>query len=343
MPTMKAIRIHAHGGLDQLRIDDIARPTPGPGQVLVEIKAAALNMLDLWVRRGIPGVPLPVILGSDGAGIVREVGQGASQFKPGDEVLVHPGAGCGSCGDCQNGREQYCQKYSILGEHHDGLMAELVALDEAQLIRKPANIGFEEGAAIPLVFLTAWEMVVNKGQIKPWNTVLVWGASSGVGSAAVQIAKAYGARVITTAGTAKLDRARALGADVVLDHYTQDIAKEIKQLTGGRGIDLIIDHTGVKSWGASTRSLARGGKLIVCGSTTGFEVSMDLRFLYIRQQSILGSTMGPRGDMTPILKLVEAGRLRGVVDRVFPFTEIAQAHEYIETGKHFGKVCLGFA
>lgn len=340
IPTMKAIRIHAHGGLDQLRIDELPRPTPGPGQVLVEMKAAALNMLDLWVRRGIPGVPLPVILGSDGAGIVRELGAGAAQFKVGDEVLLHPGSGCGMCGDCLNGREHYCPKYAILGEHHDGVMAEYVAIGEQHLIRKPVNIGFEEGAAIPLVTLTAWEMVVNKGAIKPWSTVLVWGASSGVGSMAVQIARAYGARVIATAGTAKVERARTLGADFVLDHYTQDVAKEIKQLTGGRGCDLIIDHTGVKTWGASTRSLAKGGRLVVCGSTTGPEVSMDLRFLYIRQQSILGSTMGSRGDMVPILKLVEAGKLRGIVDRIFPFAEIATAHEYLETGKHFGKVIL---
>ena len=337
---MKAIRIHAHGGTDQLRIDELPRPKPRPGQVLVEIKAAALNMLDLWVRRGIPGVPLPVILGSDGAGIVRELGEGATQFKIGDEVLVHPGHGCGMCGECLSGREQYCPKYELFGEHHDGLMAEYVAVAEHHLIRKPANIGFEEGAAIPLVALTAWEMVVNKGAIKPWNTVLIWGASSGVGTAAVQIAKAYGARVITTAGTTKLDRARALGAEVVLDHYQQDIAKEVKQLTAGRGCDLIIEHTGVKTWAASMRSLAKGGRLVLCGATTGPEVSMDLRFLFARQQTIMGSTMGPRGDMFPILKMAEAGKLRAFVDRIFPFAEIAQAHEYLEAGKHFGKVIL---
>jgi NADPH:quinone reductase-like Zn-dependent oxidoreductase len=244
------------------------------------------------------------------------------------------------CAECLQGREHYCPRYGILGENRDGLMAEYVALGEQHFIGKPANIGFDEGASIPLVYLTAWEMVVNKGAVKPWSTVLVWGASSGVGSAAVQIAKAYGARVITTAGTAKLERARALGADVVLDHYQQDIAKEIKQLTQGRGCDLIIEHTGVKTWAPSMRSLAKGGRLVLCGATTGFEVSMDLRFLFARQQTIMGSTMGSRGDMVPILKLVEDGRLRATVDRVFPFEEIAQAHEYLEAGKHFGKVVL---
>jgi NADPH:quinone reductase-like Zn-dependent oxidoreductase len=337
---MKAIRIHAHGGVDQLLIDEMPKPTPGRGQVLVEMKAAGLNMLDLWVRRGIPGVPLPVILGSDGAGVVRELGEGTKWFTKGDEVLVLPGYGCGMCGECQNGREHYCARYGILGENRDGVMADYVTLGEQHLIRKPANISFEEGASIPLVYLTAWEMVVNKGAIKPWNTVLVWGASSGVGSAAVQIAKAYGARVITTAGTTKLERARTLGADVVLDHYQQDIAKEIKQLTSGRGCDLIIEHTGVKTWAASMRSLAKGGRLVLCGSTRGPEVSIDLRFLFARQQTIMGSTMASRGDMVPILKMVEAGKLRAVVDRVFPFDEIAQAHEYLEAGKHFGKVVL---
>jgi NADPH:quinone reductase-like Zn-dependent oxidoreductase len=340
---MKAIRIHAHGGFDQLRIEDLPKPAPGPGQVLVQIKSAALNMLDLWVRRGIPGVPLPIVMGSDAAGVVVELGAGAAHFKVGDEVLVHPGYGCGQCGDCQNGREQYCPRYGILGENHQGVMAEYVALGEQHLIRKPANIGFDEGAAIPLVYITAWEMVVNKGAIKPWNTVLVWGASSGVGSAAVQIAKAYGARVIATAGTTKLERAKTLGADVVLDHYTQDIAKEIKALTGGRGCDLVIEHTGAKTWTPSMRSLGKGGRLVLCGATTGFDVQVDLRFLFSRQQTIMGSTMGARGDMVPILKLVEQGRLRGVVDRVFPFDQIAAAHEYLETGKHFGKVILKVA
>lgn len=340
---MKAIRIHAHGGLDQIHLDDLEAPKPSLGQVLVEMKASALNMLDLWVRRGIPGVPLPVTLGSDGAGVVRETGSGNSRFQPGDEVLVQPGYGCGVCNACLQGKEHYCNRYSILGEHSDGVQAQFVVLNEKQLIRKPGNISFEEGAAIPLVFLTAWEMVVNKGGVQPWNTVLVWGASSGVGSAAVQIAKAYGARVITTAGTEKLEKAKALGADVVLDHYRQDIAKEMKQITGGAGADLVIDHNGVKTWQASQRSLARGGKLVICGSTTGPEIQMDLRFLYIRQQSILGSTMACGGDLYPILQLVEAGRLRGVVDRVFPYTQVAQAHEYLESGQHFGKVVVSFS
>ncbi|MBI3935053.1 MAG: zinc-binding dehydrogenase [Acidobacteria bacterium] len=340
---MKAIRIHAHGSFDQLRIDDLAPPALGPRQVLIEIQAAALNQLDLWVRKGIPGVPLPVILGADAAGVVRDVGSAVTQWKPGDRVLGQPGAGCGLCQQCKDGKENYCLRYGIAGEHFNGYQAQLVALDETMVLPMPSGIGFEEGAAIPLVYLTAWEMLVNKARVQPGDTVLVIGASSGVGSAAVQIARLHGARVIATAGTSKVERANALGADAVLDHYQQDIAKEVKTFTGGRGVDIVIDHVGSATWQASLRSLAKGGQLILCGATTGPEVKMDLRFLFLRQQSILGSTMGRRGDLLHVLKHVEAGKLRGVVDKVFPFTEVAAAHQHLESGQQFGKVILKFA
>ena len=340
---MKSIRIHAHGGVEQLRIDDVEQPRPGPRQILMEVKAAALNHLDLWIRKGLPGLRLPLTLGSDGSGVVKEVGSEVTQFSVGDRVLAQPGYGCGSCQDCLGGRENYCPKYGIIGEHFDGVQAHFAVLDEAQVIHQPSNISFEEGAAIPLVYLTAWEMVVNKCAVKPTDTVLVVAASSGVGSAAVQIARAHGARVIATAGTAKLEKARALGADFVLDHYKQNVAKEVKKITGGRGAEIVVDHAGSATWESSMRSLAKGGKLTLCGSTTGFQVSFDLRFLFIRQQSILGSTMGTRSDMFRILQLVEAGKMKGVVDRVFPFTEVAKAHEYLESGQQFGKVILSFA
>jgi NADPH:quinone reductase-like Zn-dependent oxidoreductase len=339
---MKAIRIHAHGGLDQLKIDDLPTPTPGSRQILVEIKAAALNQLDIWVRKGIPGVHLPIIMGSDGVGVVKEVGSEVTQFKIGDRVLAQPGFGCGLCRECLGGRENFCPKYGIVGEHSSGVQAQYIALDEDKAIQAPTNLSFEECAAIPLVFLTAWEMLVNKCGVKPGDTVLVVAASSGVGGAAVQIARAFGARVITTAGTSKLEKAKALGADAVIDHYKQDVAKEIKQLTGGRGCDIVVDHAGAASWPSSMKSLAKGGKLVLCGHTTGHEVTFDLRFLYIRQQSILGSTMGNRSDMYRILQLAKEGKLKGVVDKVFPFTEVAKAHEHLESGQHFGKVVLNF-
>ena len=340
---MKAIRIHAHGGVEQLRIDELEMPRPGPREVLIEVQAAALNHLDIWVRKGLPCLHLPLILGSDASGVVKEAGKEVTQFASGDRVLAQPGFGCGLCQDCLGGRENYCLRYGIRGEHSNGAQAQFVALDEAHVIRLPSNVSFEEGAAIPLVYMTAWEMLVNKCGVKPTDTVLVVAASSGVGSAAVQIARVYGARVIATAGTAKLEKARALGAEAVLDHYKQDVAKEVKKLTGGRGVDIVVDHAGSASWQASMRSLAKGGKLVVCGATTGPEVSVDLRFLYIRQQSILGSTMGLRADMFRILQLVEAGKMKGVVDKVFPFSEVAKAHEYLESGQQFGKVILSFA
>ena len=340
---MKSIRIHAHGGVEQLRIEDVEQPRPGPRQILVEVKAAALNHLDLWVRKGLPGLRLPLTLGSDGSGVVKEVGNEVTQFSVGDRVLAQPGYGCGSCQDCLGGRENYCPKYGIIGEHFDGVQTQFAVLDEAKAIRQPSNISFEEGAAIPLVYTTAWEMLVNKCCVKPADSVLVVAASSGVGSAAVQIARAHGARVIATAGTTKLEKARALGADFVLDHYKQDVAKEVKKITQGRGVEIVVDHAGSATWESSMRSLAKGGKLTLCGCTTGYQVSLDLRFLFIHQQSILGSTMGTRGDMFRILQLVEAGRMKGVVDKVFPFTEVAKAHEYLESGQQFGKVILSFA
>ena len=339
---MKAIRIHAHGGLDQLRVDELEIPRPSPREVLIEIKAAALNHLDLFVRKGLPGVPLPVILGSDGAGVVKEVGSQVTQFAVGDKVIPQPGYGCGLCPECLSGRENYCLKYGIIGEHANGVQAQYVVFDESRVVHMPSNIGFEEAAAIPLVYITAWEMVVNKCAVKPTDTVLVVAASSGVGSAAVQIARAHGARVIATAGPAKLEKAKALGADAVLDHYKPDWAKEVRQLTGGRNCDIVVDHNGTATWQSSIKCLAKGGKLVTCGATKGFDVSIDLRGIFIRQQSILGSTMGDRGDMFRIMQLVQAGKLKGVVDKVFPYTDVARAHEYLETGQQFGKVILSF-
>ena len=339
---MKAVRIHEHGGVGQLRIEDLDPPQPGPGEILIGVRAAALNQLDLWVRKGIPGVKLPLILGSDAAGVVEQVGSGVTQFSVGDKVLPQPGFGCSRCQECQSGRDHYCRQYGILGEHKDGVQAQQIVVRENRAVRMPAHLSFEEGAAIPLVYLTAWEMVVNKAGVRPGDTVLAVAVSSGVGSAAVQISKAHGARVIATAGTTKLDRARALGADWVLDHYKQDIAKEVKAITGRRGADIVVDHVGAATWQASLRSLGKGGTLVLCGSTTGPEIKMDLRFLFIRQQSILGSTMGSSGDLFRILDMVEAGKLRGVVDKVFPFSEVAAAHQYLESGQHFGKVVLSF-
>ncbi|MFI5176725.1 MAG: zinc-binding dehydrogenase [Terriglobia bacterium] len=344
---MKAIRIHQHGGSNELRIDDIPIPQIKPNEVLLEVKATSLNHLDLWVRNGMPGVrlPLPLILGSDASGVVREVGELVKEIKVGDRVLVTPGYGCGKCGECCSGRENYCLKYSICGEHGDGIQAENLAVESRRLLPMPPDLSFEEGAAIPLVFLTAWEMLVNKAGVQPWHTVLVWSASSGVGSAAVQIAKLFGARVVTTAGgTDKVTKARQLlNADAVIDYRAQDVTKEVRSLTGGRGADIVVDHVGEATWEQSMRSLAKGGKLVFCGATTGPQVSFDMRFLFFKQQSILGSTMGDRGDLFKVLELVQRGKLKGVVDRTFDIEAIREAHDYLESGKQFGKVIVRFS
>jgi len=344
---MKAIRIHQHGNLDQLRIDDVPIPRIRPNEVLLEVKSTSLNHLDLWVRNGIPGVtlPLPMILGSDASGVVKETGEWVKGVHDGDRVLVVPGYGCGKCEECFSGRENFCSDYAIRGEHGDGVQAEYMAIDSHQILPMPSNISFDEGASIPLVYLTAWEMLVNKARIQPWHTILVWSASSGVGSAAVQIAKLFGARVFTTAGgPEKVAKARQLlEADAVIDYQTQDVVKEIRGLTRGRGADVVVDHVGAATWEKSLRSLAKGGKLVFCGATTGPTVSFDLRFVFFKQQSILGSTMGDRADLIKVLKFVEAGKLRGLVDRTFDVEAIRDAHGYLESGKQFGKVIVRIA
>ncbi|MBZ5555064.1 MAG: zinc-binding dehydrogenase [Acidobacteriia bacterium] len=344
---MRAIRIHKHGGADNIRIDDIPVPSLKPHEALLEVKSTSLNHLDLWVRNGMPGVqlPLPLILGSDASGVVKEVGTSVKNVKVGDRVLVVPGYGCGACEECFSGRENYCLEYALYGEHGDGIQAENLAIDSRRLLPMPSNISFDEGAAIPLVYLTAWEMLVNKAGVQPWHTVLVWSASSGVGSAAVQIAKLYGARVVTTAGGPdKVAKAKQLlSPDAVIDYRAQDVVKEMRSITRGLGADIVVDHVGQATWEKSLRSLAKGGKLVFCGATSGPNVSFDLRYVFFKQQSILGSTMGNRGDLFKVLQLVEHGKLRGVVDRTFDVEAIREAHEYLESGKQFGKVIVRFA
>jgi NADPH:quinone reductase-like Zn-dependent oxidoreductase len=344
---MRAIRIHKHGGAGEIRIDDIPIPPIKPHEALLEVKSTSLNHLDLWVRNGMPGVqlPLPLVLGSDASGVVKEIGATVKNIKVGDRVLVVPGFGCGECEECFSGRENYCLDYGIYGEHGDGIQVENLAVDSRRLLRMPSNISFDEGAAIPLVYLTAWEMLVNKAGVQPWHTVLAWSASSGVGSAAVQIAKLYGARVVTTAGgPEKVAKAQqVLSPDAVIDYRTQDVVKEIRAITHGRGADIVVDHVGQATWDKSLRSLAKGGKLVFCGATTGAQVSFDMRFVFFKQQSILGSTMGNRGDLFKVLQLVERGKLRGVVDRTFEVEAIQEAHEYLESGNQFGKVIVRFA
>jgi NADPH:quinone reductase-like Zn-dependent oxidoreductase len=340
---MKAIRFHEHGGPDVLRYEDAPDPTPPPGWTLVKVRACALNHLDLFQRRGLDRVtlPFPHISGADVAGEVVDGGDGASGMGVGDRVMVQPGLSCGACRACLAGRDNRCASYDVLGYQSDGGYAELVAVPSANLIALPPSIDFVSAAAFPLTFLTAWHMLIGRAHLTAGDTVLVLAAGSGVGQAAVQIAKTLRARVIATAGgEKKLARATALGADAVLDHYEEDLPRRIRALTDGRGVDVVVEHVGEATWARSVRCLARGGRLVTCGATTGHQAELDLRHLFARQLSFLGSYMGTKGELHEAADLFFRGELEPAVDRTFPLSETAQAHRHLEVSGHFGKIVL---
>lgn len=340
---MKAVRFHEHGDLDRLRYEDVPEPTAGPGEIVVQVKACALNYLDLWERNGIPGVPVPLphISGSDVAGLVHSLGPGVTHIRAGDKTLLFPALSCMHCEECVRGRENYCRQYAALGYMSDGGYAEFVKVPAANALPFPEGMSFSDAAAIPLVFLTAWHMLVTRCRIEPGEDVLVIGAGSGVGSAAIQIAKMFHARVITTAGSeAKLGKARELGADHVIDHTRQKIREEVRRITGKRGVDIVFEHAGAATWEDSTASLAHHGRLITCGATTGFEVRINLRQLFARELTLMGSYMGARHELLEVLRHVRAGRLRPVVSHLYPLAEAAAAQEVVEKRAHFGKVVL---
>jgi NADPH:quinone reductase-like Zn-dependent oxidoreductase len=338
---MKAVRIHEFGGPEVLRYEDIPDPKPRKDQVLVRVKACALNHLDLWIRKGLPGVVLPRILGSDVAGEIVEVGEYVNGLKTGQRVLLAPMSFCNHCAKCVAGLQNQCAEFSVRGNRVDGGDCELVAVPAVSVIPIPDNIGFNEAASVPLVFLTAWHMLVGLAKIRVGQTVLVLGASSGVGIAAIQIAKLFRARVITTAGDdRKLEKAKALGADFGIDHYKQKISDEVKKITNNEGVDIVFEHVGPATWQESLKSLKPAGTLVTCGATTGPKVDIDLRFVYSRQLSILGSYMGVMPELYEVLEHVFAGRLKPVVDKVFPLSEARAAHEYMEKSQMFGKIVL---
>ena len=340
---MKAMAMRAHGGLEVLRLEELPDPVPEAGRVVVGVKAVALNHLDLFVRQGWQGLKLafPHVLGADVAGVVEAVGPGVAGVKAGDEVVVNPGISCGRCQACLSGEDTMCRSYSILGEHVAGGYAERVSVPGANVLPKPRNLSFPEAACVPLVFLTAWHALVVRAGVRPGETVLVHGAGSGVGSAGIQIAKLLGATVITTAGTdQKCERGLALGADHAFNHTRQDWVAETKRLTGKRGLDVVFEHVGKATWERSILALARGGRLVTVGATTGFDPPTDLRHLFYRSLSLLGSTMGGKGELFEVLKLVEEGRLRPVLDRVLPLAEAAAAQQLLDDRVQFGKIVL---
>jgi NADPH:quinone reductase-like Zn-dependent oxidoreductase len=340
---MKAIRFQKHGGPGVLDYTDAPDPAIGSTQVLVRVKACALNHLDLWVRRGIPGIsiPLPHIPGSDISGEIAKIGAEVTTCKVGQKVVLAPGVSCGKCSACISGQDNRCREFTNLGYKMDGGCAEYVRAPEVNCLPYPENLSFEEAAAVPLVFQTAWHMLVSRAELRPGEDILILGAGSGVGSAAIQIAKMFGARVIATAGSdEKLEKARQLGADHLINHKSQRIRDEIRRITSKRGVDVVFEHVGAATWDESLASLAPGGRLVTCGATTGYDARLDLRFLFSRQLSLLGSYTGTKSELLTVMKLVSTGRLRPVVDRTFPLVEAAAAHAYLEAGSQFGKVVL---
>src|ERR1700728_3073854 len=338
---MKAVRIHEFGGPEVLTYEDAPDPHLRKDQVLARVRACALNHLDVWVRKGLPGVKLPHILGSDVAGEIVEVGEYVSGFKIGQRVLLAPMVYCGHCTKCVAGLQNQCREFTALGNAVDGGNCELIAAPAANVIPIPDSFDFNQAASVPLVFLTAWHMLVGRAAIRLGQTVLVLGAGPGVGIAAIQIANLFHCRVITTAGDeSKLARGRELGADFGINHYQQKISEEVRKITNREGVDIVIEHVGAATWDESVKSLKSGGTLVTCGATTGPNVGIDLRHLFARQLSLLGSYMGTMGDLHEVLRHVFAGRLKPVVDRTFPLQDIRAAHEFLENSQMFGKIVV---
>ncbi|MBL8753092.1 MAG: zinc-binding dehydrogenase [Planctomycetes bacterium] len=340
---MRCVVVREHGGFDKLRLEERPVPVPGPGQVRVRIAAVGLNHLDTWVRRGVPGhtFPLPLIPSSDGAGVVDALGAGVAGCKEGDEVVVLPGLSCGACEACQTGLDQLCRSYHILGESGDGTSAEYVCVPVANVAPKPRRLTMPEAASVCLVFQTAWNMLVRRAELRAGETVLVHAGLSGVGSAAVQIARLLGAQVVATAGGPdKCAKVRALGAHHVIDSKAKDVVAEVRALTGKAGVQVVFEHVGAVTFDGSLKCLARGGRLVTCGATTGGNVSLSLHAVFFKSLSILGSTMGSKGDLRTILRLVEQGQLSPVLDRTLPLANVGEAHRLLEERAALGKLVL---
>ena len=325
---MKAIRIHEDGGPEVLRYEDVPDPAPAPGEVLIALRAASLNHLDLWIRQGLPSVPKPRILGADGAGIVAGLGAGVEGFAAGDRVVINPGVEHGAA-------------IAVIGEQSDGTHCELIALPAKQVFPLDDALSFEQAAAFPLVYETAYRMLVTKAGLREGEWVLVWGIGGGVATAAFEIARALGARtIVTSSSDAKLERARELGADAVVNHATGDVAAAVKEATGGEGVDVVVEHVGEATWKTSLAAVRVGGRIAVCGATSGPNPPAMLHRLWWKQLTVFGSTMGTREDFLGAYELVRSGRARVHVDSVFPLAEARAAHERLERGEQLGKIVL---
>jgi NADPH:quinone reductase-like Zn-dependent oxidoreductase len=344
---MRALTLVAHGGPEQLKVQELPEPTiQAPNHVLVRIKTAALNRIDLLIAAGLPGANLafPHVVGSDGAGLVDQVGAAVRQFRPGDRVMINPTLFCNECPACLEGEHSLCAGLRVLGEHCDGTAAEYVVVPAENLAPVPASMPWPQAAAFSLATLTAWRMLVTRARLQAGETLLVWGIGGGVALAALQIARLIGARtIVTSSSDAKLALARGLGADVALNHRTADVVAEVRQHTGGRGVDVVADSSGEQTWTGSLRALRRGGRLVLCGATTGPMVSLDLRRLFWHQWSILGSTLGNRQEYAEILRHAAEGRLWPVLDRVVPLSQALSAFERLQRGEQVGKLVIEVA
>jgi NADPH:quinone reductase-like Zn-dependent oxidoreductase len=339
---MNAILLHEHGGPEKLQIGQFETPSPGPDEALIEIKAAAVNRLDIFVREGWPGINLeyPHILGADAAGVVAEVGAGV-ELEVGQRVAVNPTTSCGACEWCLAGQDNLCRSQGLLGETRRGTYAEYVALPARNLLPLPDHVPFEEAAAASLVFLTAWHSLITRGGLRPGETVLIVGAGGGANTAYLQIAKLSGAKVyVVGSSDDKLAKAEALGADVLINRDKEDWSKAVYNLTGRRGVDVVVDNVGQATWFSSIRALRRGGRMLVVGNTSGPKTELDIRYIFGKQISIVGSTMGTHSDFRRVMGLIFEGKLKPVIDRVLPLEQAEDAHRALESGQVFGKVVL---
>ncbi len=334
---------HEFGGAEKLRYEDAPEPKISETEAVIRVKACALNHLDIWARGGTRAekIPMPHISGCDISGEVARVGSLVKDHKPGEKALIAPGVSCGVCEYCTSGWDSLCESFKIIGYEIQGGYAEYVSVPGRNILPIPDKLSFEEAASVPLVFLTAWHMLTTRANLTAGETVLVWGAGSGVGSAAIQVSKVLGAKVIATSGSdEKLEKASKLGADWTINHRTQDVPSEVKRVTNGRKANVVFDHVGQATWEKSMRSMAPGGRLVNCGVTSGGKAEIDIRFVFVRQFSLLGSYMGGMGELLKVLTFFEDGRLRPVVDSVFPLKDAAAAQERMEKNEHFGKIVL---
>jgi NADPH:quinone reductase-like Zn-dependent oxidoreductase len=341
---MRALTIHQHGEVDCLRLEEIPEPSPAPGEVVLETRAAALNHLDIWVRKGRPGLSLsmPHVLGCDASGVVAEVGPGVEGFETGEDVILNPGLSCGSCEFCNSGQHSECLSFGIVGMSRLGTFAERVAVPAANLYPKPPHLTFEEAAALPLSHVTAWRMLMTRAGIRPGQSVLIHGIGGGVALAALQLVKLVGAEaVVTSSSDTKLALAGELGADHLVNYVkAEDVAQRVRDITSGRGVDLVVDTVGAETWPVDFSAVRRGGTIVLCGVTSGATASTDLRKLYWHQLNILGSTMGSQEDFRQMLRAVTAARLKPVIDCVHPFHRYSEAMTRMESSDRFGKIVL---